>query len=326
MKAQNNQLRRRTVEQYNRPAMMPRLSIPLLLSLALLTASCGFKHEPIGNLPPFPQTVHDGLDREIVIDKTPKRIVSLDPGMTAALYSIGSGKLAVGGSGKETYPRPALKLPAMLAGDGTIDIKALKHALPDIVLAPASLVPTKDDANKLQLRVGASVYVVRATSVAGVENDIGELGLMTGHADQARGLANRIQSRVGAVTKAVAGLPRVKTFVDVGLRFTIAPGQMPSDLIRLADGLNVAAEADPSQAYTISQLNAAAPEVYLSQAGQGWTLADLLARKGLAGLPAVQQKRVVELPESTLYEDGPRVGDALAEIARALHPGLQITP
>jgi iron complex transport system substrate-binding protein len=304
--------------------MMPRLSIPLLLSLALLTASCGFKHEPTGNLPSFPQTVRDGLNREIVIDRTPKRIVSLDPGMTAALYSIGAAKLAVGGSGKESYPRAALKLPAMLAGDGTIDIKALKHALPDIILAPASLVPTADDANKLQLRVGASVYVVRATSVAGVENDVSELGLMTGHADQARLVANRIQSRVDAVTKAVAGQPRVATFVDVGLRFTIAPGEMPSDLIRLANGRNVAAEADPSQAYTISQLKAAAPEVYLSQAGQGATLADLLARKGLAGLPAVQQKRVVDVPESTLYEDGPRVGDALAQIARALHPGLKI--
>jgi iron complex transport system substrate-binding protein len=306
--------------------MMPRLSFPLLLALALLTASCGFKHEPMGDLPAFPQTVRDGLNREIVIDKAPKRIVSLDPGMTSALYSIGAGKLAVGGSGKETYPHTALRLPAMLAGDGTIDIKALKHALPDIILAPASLVPTVDDANKLQLRVGASVYVVRATSVAGVENDIGELGLMTGHADRARVVANRIQSRVDAVTRAVAGLPRVKTFVDIGFRFTIAPGDMPSDLIRLADGLNVAAEADPSQAYTISQLRAAAPEAYLSQTEQGGaTLAELRARKGLADMPAVQQKRVVEMPESTLYEDGPRVGDALAAIARALHPGIHIT-
>jgi iron complex transport system substrate-binding protein len=306
--------------------MMPRRSIPLLLSLALLTASCGFKPEPTGNLPPFPQTVRDGLNREIVIDTAPKRIVSLDPGMTAALYSIGAGKLAVGGSGKESYPHAALKLPAMLAGDGTIDIKALKHALPDIILAPASLVPTPDDANKLQLQVGASVYVVRATSVAGVENDISELGLMTGHPDQARLVANRIQSRVDAVTKAVAGLPRVATFVDIGLRFTITPGQMPSDLIRLADGRNVAAEADATKAYTISELKAAAPEVYLSQSGQGATLASLRAHKSLAGVPAVQQKRVVAVPESTLYEDGPRVGDALAQIAMALHPGLKIPP
>ncbi|TMB86242.1 MAG: ABC transporter substrate-binding protein [Chloroflexi bacterium] len=208
MKAQNNQLRRRTIEQYNRPAMPPRLSLPLLLALALLSSSCGFKHEPLGDLPAFPQTVRDGLNREIHIDTAPKRIVSLDPGMTSALYSIGAGNLAVGGSGQESYPAAAVKLPDMLTGDGEIDIKAVRHATPDIVLVPASLAPTADDANKLQLRVAATVYVVRATTVAGVMDDIASLGLMTDTAERARAVTTRIQSAVDAVTSAVSSQPR----------------------------------------------------------------------------------------------------------------------
>jgi iron complex transport system substrate-binding protein len=324
MKAQNNQLRRRTLEQYNRPAMLPRLSMPLLLALALLSSSCGFKHEPLGDLPAYPQTVRDGLNREVRIDTAPKRIVSLDPGMTAALYSIGAGDLAVGGSGQESYPAAAVKLPDMLTADGEIDVKAVRRATPDIVLVPASLAPTTDDANKLQLRVAATVYVVRATSVAGVSDDISSLGLMTDHADQARVVANRIQAAVDAVTKAVSSQPPVKTFVDVGLRYTIEPGAMASDLIRLAQGVNVAAEANPSGPFTIAELTAAAPEVYLSVAGQGATLADLRRSKKLARLPAVQQRHVTEIPQAMLYEDGPRVADALAEIAQALHPGITI--
>jgi iron complex transport system substrate-binding protein len=324
MKAQNNQLRRRTIEQYNRPAMPPRLSLPLLLALALLSSSCGFKHEPLGNLPAYPQTVRDGLNREIHIDTAPKRIVSLDPGMTSALYSIGAGDLAVGGSGQESYPAAAVKLPDMLTGDGQIDAGAIRHATPEIVLVPASLAPTMDDANKLQLSVAATVYVVRATTVAGVMDDIASLGLMTDHAEQARQVATGIQSAVDAVTTAVSSQPRVKTFVDVGLRYTIEPGAMPSDLIRLAQGENVAAEVNPSGALTVADLTAAAPEVYLSVTGQGATLADLRRNKKLAQLPAVQQKRVAEIPQATLYEDGPRVGDALAAIARALHPGITI--
>jgi len=324
MKAQNNQLRRRTIEQYNRPAMPPRLSMPLLLALALLSSSCGFKHEPLGDLPAFPQTVRDGLNREIHIDTAPKRIVSLDPGMTSALYSIGAGTLAVGGSGQESYPAAAVKLPDMLTGGGEIDVKAVRRAAPDIVLVPASLAPTTDDANKLQLRVAATVYVVRATSVAGVSDDISSLGLMTDHSDRARVVTTRIQSAVDAVTKAVSSQPRVKTFVDVGLRYTIEPGAMPSDLIRLAQGENVAAEANPSGPFTIADLTAAAPEVYLSVAGQGATLAELRRSKKLARLPAVQQRHVTQIPQARLYEDGPRVADALGEIARALHPGITI--
>src|SRR4051812_47060019 len=82
----------------------PRLTVPLLLALALMGSSCGFKHEPLGDLPAYPQTVRDGLNREIHVDTAPKRIVSLDPGMTSALYAIGAGNLAAGGSGQESYP------------------------------------------------------------------------------------------------------------------------------------------------------------------------------------------------------------------------------
>jgi iron complex transport system substrate-binding protein len=304
--------------------MPPRLLIPSLLALSLLTASCGFKHEPLGDLPAYPQTVHDGLNREIVIDKAPKQIVSLDPGMTSALYSIGAGDLAVGGSGAESYPATAVGLPDMLADDGTIDVKAVQRAEPDIVLAPAGLVPTAADADRLQLRVGALVYVVRAADVDGVQSDIASLGLMTDHADRARVVSTRIQNGVDAVTKAVSSLPRVKTFVDEGLRYTIEPGTMPSDLIRLAQGENVAAEADPDAPLTVAELIAAAPEVYLSVTGQGATLAELQHNKRLATLPAVKQKQVPEIPQSVLDEDGPRVADALAQIARAIHPGITI--
>ena len=118
--------------------------------------------------------------------------------------------------------------------------------------------------------------------------------------------------------------PKIKVFVDVGLRYTIEPGAMPSDLIRLARGENVAAEADPSHPFTVAELVAAAPDVYISATDQGATLDDLRRNKKLARLPAVQQKRVVPIPQATLYEDGPRVGNALADIARALHPGITI--
>ncbi len=304
--------------------MPPRLIVPPLLALALLTASCGFKHEPLGDLPAYPQTVRDGLNREVVVDAAPKRIVSLDPGMTSALYSIGAGDLAVGGSGSESYPADAVKLPDMLTGDGTIDIKAVEQAKPDIVLAPADLVPTRADADRLQLRLGALVYVVRATDVAGVQSDIGSLGLMTDHADRARVVSGHIQDGVDAVRKAVSSLPKATTFVDEGLRYTIDPGTMPSDLIRLAQGENVAAEANPNAPFTIAELVATAPEVYLSVANQGATLAELQHNPKLSGLPAVQQKQVPQIPQAVLDEDGPRVADALAQIARAIHPGVTI--
>jgi ABC-type Fe3+-hydroxamate transport system substrate-binding protein len=75
---------------------------------------------------------------------------------------------------------------------------------------------------------------------------------------------------------------------------------------------------------TAAELSSLAPDVYISQAQQGATLAELKKHKGTANLPAVTQGRVVQLPGSWLTEDGPRIALALAQIAKALHPDAAI--
>jgi iron complex transport system substrate-binding protein len=296
----------------------------LVIALALAAGGCGFKHEPTGALPAFPQTVRDAIGREVVIDQAPKGIASLDPGMSSAMASIGARQLLVGRSGQETYPQSIMKVPVMLSADGKPDIKALRKAVPDVILAPASLVPDKASAQALERKVGAVVYVVGGDSVSGVEDDITSLGLITDRPDQARKVAGDIQQQVSAVQQAVAGQPEVKTFVDLGFFFTIDNGSMPADLITLAGGSNVAAASDTSQRLTASQLGRLAPDAWISVSGQGATEKQLKRRKSTASIPAVQQGNVTELPQSVLYEDGPRVGLSLARVAKALHPDVTI--
>jgi ABC-type Fe3+-hydroxamate transport system substrate-binding protein len=95
---------------------------------------------------------------------------------------------------------------------------------------------------------------------------------------------------------------------------------MTGDLVRLANGTNVASEVSPSQRVTFAQLAGLAPDVYLSELVQGATLSDLRKHKTTRTIPAVADKRVIQLPASVLNEDGPRVALALAQIAKALHP------
>jgi iron complex transport system substrate-binding protein len=302
--------------------MLPRVTA--LALIVLLCSSCGFKSEPTGALPVYPQTVRDALGRQVRIDTAPRRIVSLDPGMTAALYSIGAEKLLVGRSGLETYPKRSLDLPVMAPG-GKPDLKQIEHANADVVLVPQSMVPTAQDVDKLQLKAAAEVYVVGGNSVNQVENDITAMGLITDRANAARSLAGTIATAVGRVRQSVAGEPPARTYVDVGLvpgaTFTIDPVSMTGDLVRLANGINVASEVSPSQPVTFAQLAELAPDVYLSEMGQGATLSDLRKRKTTRKIPAVPNKRVIQLPASVLNEDGPRVALALAQIAKALHPG-----
>ena len=68
------------------------MRLPLVLAalaVMLLGASCGQKHEPIGALPPFPQQADDAMGREVKVLQAPKRVVSLDPGITEAAFTYG---------------------------------------------------------------------------------------------------------------------------------------------------------------------------------------------------------------------------------------------
>ena len=302
--------------------------LTLLAALALLCASCGFKHEPTGVLAAYPQSVRDAIGHEVRVDAAPKRIVSLDPGATAAMYALGAGDLLVGRSGAETYPKQAMHLPVMVK-DGKPDVPAIVKALgagnaDSVVLVPASMAPTVGDVDQLQRRLASVVYVVGGTSAERVESDITELGLITNRAATGRRLATSIQSAVKRIHSAVAGEPAVPVFVDQGFGYTIDPTGLTADLLRLAGGRNVAAEGDPSQRVTGSQLAQLAPQVYISAGDAGSTLKQLKQRTATAQLPAVVDKRVVQLPASVLTEDGPRLPLALARLAKLLHPDASI--
>ena len=295
----------------------------VLALIAVLCGSCGFKHEPTGVLPAYPVTVRDALNREVRLDTAPRRIISLDPGMTSALYALGAQKLLVGRSGSETYPKAALSVPVMIQ-HGELDMKKIEHANADLILAPLSLVPNAAAANHLQLKATAVVYLVGGNSISQVESDIGQLGLLTNTAVAARNLTGKIASGVARVHTALAGQAPARTFVDLGLFFTISPGSLTADLLRQAGGVNVAAEADTSQQVSRSELQTLAPDVWLSQEGDGATLHELRANTHTAHLPAVTAGHVLQLPQSVLTEDGPHIAQALATIARALHPGITI--
>jgi iron complex transport system substrate-binding protein len=192
------------------------------------------------------------------------------------------------------------------------------------------MVPTAQDVDRLQLKAAAEVYVVGGDSVNQVENDIAAIGLITDHADTARALAGAISTSVGRVKQSVASETPTRTYVDVALvtsgTFTIDPASMTGDLVRLANGINVASEVSPSQPVTFTQMAELAPDVYLSEQGQGAMLSDLRKHKATRTMPAVESKRVIQLPASVLNEDGPRVAVALAQIAKALHPDATAPP
>jgi cobalamin transport system substrate-binding protein len=299
-----------------------RLRLLAVLIPVLVAAGCGFKPEPIGKLPSFPQRVVDGLGHRVTVRSQPHRIASLDPGLTESAYAVGAGATVVGATGREQYPRAARRLPRVATDGGTPNMRRLRRLHPDLVLAPDTF--SAAEAAQLSRALGAPVYVASAGTVDGIEHDLDQIGAMTGNAAAGRRLARRMHEEVSAVTNAVGSQAPVPVFVDEGFFYTIDPAGNAAKLIALAGGANVATDAVPGKQYPPARLRAGAPEAYLALAGRGVTLAGLRRSKATRGLPAVRQRRFMLVDGPALNDTGPHVVAELRLLARFLHPTAHI--
>src|SRR5436190_1538903 len=129
---------------------------------------------------------------------------------------------------------------------------------------------------------------------------------------------------------AVASVPRVGGYLVPSVEVTLAArpdlviavgrGTLQDELLTMAGGVNVAADAGQVwPTLTLELVVARAPEVIVDAAmGSEAGARELFAR--LTTVPAVRDGRVVTLIDETLLRAGPRVPEAAAALARAIHP------
>jgi len=299
-----------------------RLRLLAVLVPLLVATGCGFRPEPIGSLPSFPEAVTDGIGRHVTMESQPRRVVSLDPGLTESAFAVGAGPLVVAGSGREQYPAAALRLPPAAGAGKTPSVARLRKLHPDLVLMPNGT--SASAAAAVQKGVGVPVYVAGPGTISGIEHDVDQVGALTGNASAGAALVKHMQSQLRAVKNAIGGEAPVPVFVDEGFFYTIDPSGIAARLIATAGGANVASDAVAGQSFPLAKLRAAAPQLYLAIAGRGVTLAGLRHSKATRGLPAVQHRRFSLVDEGALTDTGPRVVTEIRDLARLLHPSLQI--
>jgi iron complex transport system substrate-binding protein len=298
-----------------------RLAVPLA-ALALAAPACGFKSEPVGVLPSFPRTADDGQGRTVTVDAQPSRIVSLDAGLTETAFAVGAAADVVGAAGTESYPPAARRLPVAVDGDGKPKTAEIRRLDPDLILVPATLA---GEAASLGSQFHVPVYVGGDGTLNDIEHDIAQVGVLTGFAVRGRTLVQHMQERVTAIRRGVGAEPPVRVFVDNGFFYTIDPAGPAGDLITMAGGVDVAADAQPGTPYPLVKLRAARPQAYLAVAGRGTTLSGLRKSPGTKRLPAVRSGRFLLIDPNALTDRGPRVVATLRQIAHALHPTASLS-
>ncbi len=291
----------------------------LLLALVLLTfaaGGCGERSEPLGEVAqPYPVTVEGAGDRPTVVEEPPRRIVAVDAGGAELLRALGVGRRLVGVPAGVRPPRRAREV---VRPTGQVDVSEVVRLEPDLIVAT----PRTDavDIALARRESGARLYVQPDSSVKDVLRGTIELGFLVGEPARARQLKETMLTQVESAQARVAGEAVVSAFVDTGFFITIPQRSLLGDLIRRARGESAAGTAPGPEPLSRARLRELDPDVYLATSESHVTLRSLRADPRTAELTAVKEGRFVLLPSDLVLRPGPRIGRALEQVARALHP------
>lgn len=275
----------------------------------------------------FPLTITDDADRQVTIEKAPLRLLSLAPSHTEILFALGLGDRLVGVTTYCDYPAAAKDKPK-IGGFSNPSLEKIIEAKPDLVLAGdmhLQLIKSLEDANIKVLMFSPNTM----EEIFSTMTNIGRAaGVNQAASDLTAGLKTRVQSVVDKVgTVPVDQRPVVYYEVWHEPLMTASPDTLIGELITLAGGRNM---MEPSKdeypminEETILDKN---PTIMVHSYGHGAENApspdQIINRKGWSHISFVQSKRIYRIEANLISRAGPRIVDALEELARDIHPAL----
>lgn len=272
--------------------------------------------------------LNDGLNRTITLDAPAQRIISIAPSNTEILFAIGAGEQVIGRDDASDFPEQALAIPSI--GDTFVGLntEAIVASNPDLVLA-AEITPV-EYVTELE-GLGINVFwLANPNDLEGLYINLGIVGQLTGRSEEAEALIQTLRTRVAEVRSVLADVTEIpKVFYeldasDANAPWTSGSGTFIDILITEAGGQNVGAVlAGEFAQMSIEELLLQNPDIILlGDAAYGVTVESVGQRAGWAQLAAVQNGQVFPFNDSLVSRPGPRLIDALEQLAVLLHPEL----
>lgn len=313
--------------------MSRRITIGLLIAVAVFAIAIwtgGFGREAPVSISEeegvFPLTLIDGMRREVTIARQPQRVVSLSPGTTEIVFALGLGQMLVGATNYCDYPAAALDVPRV-GGFSDPSVEVVASLEPDLVIATSM----HEEAVRQMEDLGLTVVVVFPRDIRGVLGSIQMMGEAMGARDEALALVDSLQARIDRVSGALSALsnddkPLVYYEVFSDPLMSVGPNTLIHEVIESAGGINLAWDADTDypqfSAETILERN---PDIMIYPTFHGTdalTEEALLSRAGWQEIKAVKNRRYYSIDANTISRPGPRIVDALEDLARVFHPEI----
>lgn len=302
----------------------------LFLAIVLITvlAACAPQATPTtAPAAEAPLTFTDGLGREVTLNGFPKRIVSFAPSNTEILFAIGAGDQVVGRDALSDFPEEAIAVTDIGSTFESLNTELIVSLEPDLVLAAE--INTTEQVKQLE-DLGLTVYYLKNPLT--LEEMYGNLELvaeLTGHQEEAVALIESLKARVAAVDEKIAPISsRPGVFyeldaTDPAKPYTAGKGTFITQLIDRAGGYNIASDLDGYPQMSLEQVVAADPAfIILGDARYGVSPESIAQRPGWENLSAVKNENVLPFNDDLVSRPGPRLVDALEELAKLLRPEL----
>ena len=258
----------------------------------------------------------------------PQRIISIVPSLTETLFAIGAGPQVVGVGSFDTHPSEVATLPRV-GGLIDPDMERIFALRPDLVILHGS----QQDQIQQLTRASIPVFSYTHGGLTDTLSVIRELGARTGHAMDAEHVAGEIEQRLADVRARTGGRTRPRVLLVFGreprsLRNIYASGGFGflHDMLEAAGGDNVFADVRRESVQLTSEaIVTAAPDViieltYDDRMTPNNQAAEIAVWNRLPAIPAVRNGRVHLLLGNQFVVPGPRLAEATAAIAHALHP------
>jgi iron complex transport system substrate-binding protein len=249
----------------------------------------------------------------------PARVVSLSPSTTEAVVAIGARASLVGRSRYCDYP-PDIKALPEVGGYVDPNLEAILALHPTLVVGargPAGTRITDDLATH-----GVETYFPATESFDAIDAMITGLGARLDRAKEARDLVASMHAREDEIERryASARRPRVLLVFGVSPVVVAGPKTFADEMLARAHTENAMASGTGYPTLGMEHVLALDPDAIIDAAwGERGKEALRADAPGWGKLRAIREGRVVHLTDESVLRPGPRVGDGLEALARAVH-------
>lgn len=265
----------------------------------------------------YPVTVTDVKERNVTLEKKPEKIVSLTPSNTEILFALGLGDSIVGVDKYSNYPEQANSIKKVGDFNGP-NIELIAELKPDLVVAGGDI---QEDAIKKLENLGIPVISSEAGGLEDLYKNIDVLGKATDTQQEAQELITKLKNNIQSIAQKVASLNKPKVYfnVDINGFYTAGKGTFISQLIEMAGGKNVADDVEGWPQYSVEKIIEKNPDIIITTEHAG-TIDDIKKISALKNINAVKDGKIYSLDADIINRIGPRVDQALEEMAKVIHP------